>query len=182
MVALVERYFAAVRDIHRLGAGTKERSYYPPLAELLNLPAIGGTSQRGGTGTEAKSALPLRSQQHRRSAPDFGLFAASQLQKGEPKRGQMPERGVIEMKGVAEEAWFTAASEQVSKYFGAYRLVIVTNIRAFLLVGAGPDGPATKLEGFRLTPDAESSGSSLLIRAKLPSGTAQHWGSISSEP
>jgi hypothetical protein len=33
---VVEQYFARLRDEHGLGAGTKERSYYPALADLLN--------------------------------------------------------------------------------------------------------------------------------------------------
>ena len=68
-------------------------------------------------------------------ATRFRLFAANQVQKGEPRKGQMPERGVIEMKGVSDETWLTAASDQVSKYFGAYRLVVVSNIRDFLIIG-----------------------------------------------
>lgn len=68
----------------------------------------------------------------------------------------MPERGVIEMKGVADETWLTADTKQVSKYFGAYRLVIVSNLRDFLIIGEGPNGEATKLEGFRLAPNAKA--------------------------
>src|ERR1700719_175409 len=134
---IVERYFAALGDVHRLGAGTKERSYYPALAELLNAlgrelkPKVICLSDLGDTGA---------------GHPDFGLFAANQLQKGEPRRGQIPERGVIEMKGVGDETWLTAESKQVSKYFGAYRIVLVSNIRDFLIIGEGPDGLATKLE------------------------------------
>lgn len=147
LVEIVERYLATVRDVHHLGAGTKERSYYPALAELLNAighevkPKVLCLSDLGNTGA---------------GHPDFGLFAANQVQKGEPRRGQVPERGVIEMKGVAEETWLTARSEQVSKYFGPYRLVIVSNIRAFLIIGEGPDGRASKLEGFSLAVDAKS--------------------------
>jgi hypothetical protein len=37
--------------------------------------------------------------------PDFGLYAANQVQKGKPRKGQAPERGVIEMKSVKEAAW-----------------------------------------------------------------------------
>jgi len=133
--------------VHRLGAGTKERSYYPALAELLTAlgrelkPKVICLSDLGDTGA---------------GHPDFGLFAANQVQKGEPRRGQVPERGVVEMKGVADETWLTAKSKQVSKYFGAYRLVLVSNIRDFLIIGEGPEGLATKLEGFRLAPDAKS--------------------------
>ena len=36
LIGVIERYFSTVRDVHRLGAGTKERSYYPAVAALLN--------------------------------------------------------------------------------------------------------------------------------------------------
>ena len=68
----------------------------------------------------------------------------------------MPERGVIEMKPVADDAWLTAQARQVTGYFEAYRLVIVTNLRDFLIIGEGPDGRAEKRESFRLAEDAGS--------------------------
>jgi hypothetical protein len=147
LIEIVETYFSAVRDVHRIGAGTKERSYYPAVAELLN-----------AIGQELKPKVICLSDLGDVGAghPDFGLFAANQVQKGEPRKGQMPERGVVEMKGVADETWLTAETKQVSKYFGAYRLVVVTNIRDFLIVGEGPDGRAVKLEFFRLAPDAKA--------------------------
>jgi len=147
LVKVVEGYFTALGEVHRLGAGTKERSYYPAFAELLNAvgrelkPKVICLSDLGDTGA---------------GHPDFGLFTVNQVQKGEPRRGQVPERGVIEMKGLADETWLTAKSIQVSKYFGAYRLVFVSNIRDFLIIGEGPDGRATKHEGFRLADDAKS--------------------------
>jgi hypothetical protein len=39
LTKIVEDYFAALHNVHRLGAGTDERSYYPAVASLLN--AIG---------------------------------------------------------------------------------------------------------------------------------------------
>ena len=144
---IVERYFARLRDERGLGAGTKERSYYPALADLLN-----------ALGQDLKPKVICLSDLANTGAghPDFGLYAANQVQKGEPRKGQLPERGVIEMKGVADETWLTADSKQVSKYFGAYRLVIVSNLRDFLIIGEGPNGEATKLEGFRLAPNAKA--------------------------
>ncbi len=144
LVAIVEAYFAAIRDVRSLGAGTKERSFYPALAQLLNAvgqelqPKVLCLSDLGNTGA---------------GHPDFGLFSANQVQHGEPRRGQVPERGVIEVKGLLDDAWLTANTEQVSKYFGAYKLVVVTNLRDFLIIGEGPTGAATKMESFRLAPD-----------------------------
>jgi hypothetical protein len=107
LINIVEDYFAKLRDVHSTGAGTDERSYYPALDKLLN--AIGADlkgkvlciSDLGNTGA---------------GHPDFGLYAASQLQRGKPRGGQLPERGVIEMKPVADDAWLTAKSHQVSRY------------------------------------------------------------------
>lgn len=147
LIKIVEDYFTALRDVRRLGAGTPERSYYSALDNLLD--AIGADLKGqvlclpdlGNTGA---------------GHPDFGLYAKSQLQRGEPRKGQMPERGVIEMKPVADDAWLTAQAKQVTGYFEAYRLVIVTNLRDFLIIGEGPNGRAEKRESFRLAKDAAS--------------------------
>jgi hypothetical protein len=147
LIRIVEQYFSRLRDERGLGAGTKERSYYSALADLLNAigqelkPKVLCLSDLGNTGS---------------GHPDFGLFTANQVQKGHPRKGQPPERGVIELKGVDDETWLTAETKQVSKYFGAYRLVIVSNLREFLIIGEGPSGEATKLERFRLAPNANA--------------------------
>lgn len=160
LISIVENFFSAVRDIHHLGSGTKERSYYPALAELFGAigqdlrPRVLCLSDLGNTGA---------------GHPDFGLYAANQVQKGEPRRGQMPERGVIETKGLADETWLTADTKQVSKYFGAYRLVIVSNLRDFLIIGEGPNGEASRLEGFRLAPNAKAFWEMVATPANRPS-------------
>ncbi len=87
--------------------------------------------------------------------PDCALYAAKQVQKGCPRKGQVPERGVVEVKGVGDDAWLTAKSNQVSRYWGRYRLVLGTNLRDFVLVGADGSGGAAKLETLRLAADAD---------------------------
>ena len=87
--------------------------------------------------------------------PDFGLYAAKQVQKGQPKQGQMPEGGVVEVKAADDDAWLTAAGAQVSRYWDRYRLVLVTNTRDFVLVGEDAAGQPAKLETFRLAASAE---------------------------
>ena len=147
LVKIVEDYFAALRDLHRLGAGTPERSHYPAFNNLLD--AIGADLKGrviclpdlGDTGA---------------GHPDFGLYAKSQLQSGTPRRGQMPERGVVEMKPVGDDAWLTAEARQVTRYFETYRLVIVTNLRDFLIIGEGPTGRPEKREHFQLARDEKS--------------------------
>ena len=53
-------------------------------------------------------------------SPDFGLYSAGQFQSSkdsEPLTGQLPERGVIEVKGMKDNSWVTADGKQVSKYW-----------------------------------------------------------------
>ena len=87
--------------------------------------------------------------------PDLALYTAGQVQKGRPRPGQVPERGVVEVKGVGDDAWMTAGSDQVSRYWDRYRLVLVTNLRDFVLVGEDGLGVSAKLETFRLAEDAD---------------------------
>ena len=90
--------------------------------------------------------MPSRAAGH----PDFGLYTRRQVQRGTPRTGQVPERGVVEVKPAGDDAWLTADSDQVSRYWGRYRLVLVTNTRDFVLVGEDGQGNPVKLETFRL--------------------------------
>ena len=56
----------------------------------------------------------------------------------------------MEVKPAGDDAWLTADSDQVSRYWGRYRLVLVTNTRDFVLVGEDGQGNPVKLETFRL--------------------------------
>ena len=82
--------------------------------------------------------------------PDFGLYAAKQVQRGTPREGQTPERGVVEVKPPADDAWLTADGRQASRYWGRYRLVLVTNARDFVLMGEDVHGKPGTLETLRL--------------------------------
>ena len=94
----------------------------------------------------ASVSLPSRASGH----PDFGLYAAKQVQRGRPREGQVPECGVVEVKSVSDDAWLTAESSQVSRYWNRYGLVLVTNTRDFVLLGEDAQGNPVKLETFRL--------------------------------
>ncbi len=61
----------------------------------------------------------------------------------------------MEVKAAGDDAWLTAAGDQVSRYRGRYRLVLVTNTRDFVLVGEDGAGRAAKLETFRLADGAD---------------------------
>ena len=87
--------------------------------------------------------------------PDFGLYAAKQMQKGRRREGQAPECGVVEVKPVGDDAWLTADSSQVSRYWQRYRLVLVTNYRDFVLLGEDAEARPAKLETFRLAESTE---------------------------
>ena len=146
LVATVEAYFAEVRRVRASGRATGERSYYPALAGLLG--AVGST-------LKPKVFCVLELADQGAGHPDFALYTARQVQKGRPKPGQVPERGVVEVKGVGDNAWLTAGSDQVSRYWDRYRLVLVTNLRNFVLVGAAGLGGPAKLEAFRLAENAD---------------------------
>lgn len=126
----VEAYFTQLRDIYNSGAGVAETTYYPALCGLLT--AIG-----------SKLKPKVTALTHLRNTgagiPDGGLYTADQL-KGwdigsDPLGGQHPRRGAIEVKGTSDSVATVAASEQVARYVEHYGLVLVTNLRDFVLVG-----------------------------------------------
>ncbi len=145
LTAAVENYFSDLARIRASGGATSERSYYPALANLLN--AVGATLR------PKAFCIPELADQGA-GHPDFGLYAARQVQRGRPREGQTPERGVVEVKSAGDDAWLTAESDQVSRYWERYRLVLVTNTRDFLLVGERTGRPAM-LEKFRLAENME---------------------------
>ena len=142
----VETYLADLQRVRSSGGATGERSSYGPLATLLN--AIGATLKPK---VFCVGELADQGAGH----PDFGLYAAKQVQKGQPKQGQVPEGGVVEVKAADDDAWLTATGDQVSRYRDRYRLVLVTNTRDFVLVGEDAAGRPAKLETFRLAASAE---------------------------
>jgi hypothetical protein len=88
----LREYLSRMADIRGTGAATKETSYYSALENLLN--QIGKT---------LKPQVICNGQLRNQGAdnPDFGLYTRGQVQRGEPVKGQPPERGVIEVKGLA---------------------------------------------------------------------------------
>ena len=139
--AAVEEYFADLRRVRASGAATPERSLYGPLGELLK--AVGATLKPKVFCVQEPADLGA-------GHPDFGLYGAKQVQKGAPRDGQTPERGVVEVKSPADDAWLTAAGRQAGRYWDRYRLVLVTNARDFVLVGEDASGRPATLETVRL--------------------------------
>ena len=145
LTAAVEEYIADLGRIRSSGGATGERSYYPPLTNLLN--AVGST-------LKPKVFCVNELAQQGAGHPDIGLYAAKQMQRGRQREGQLPEGGVVEVKPVGDDAWLTAGGDQVSHYWDRYRLVLVTNTRDFVLLGEDAQGRPAKLETFRLAGSA----------------------------
>ena len=143
----VEAYLTDLRRVRASGSATGEKSAYGPLANLLN--AVGATLKPK---VFCVGELADQGAGH----PDFGLFTAKQVQKGLPREGQTPERGVVEVKSSSENLDAPGVRDQVSRYWGRYRLVLVTNLREFTLVGPDASGAEATLESFCLAEDEEA--------------------------
>jgi hypothetical protein len=143
---LLEEYLREMHEIRASGSAVKETSYYPALSNLLN-----GV----GKGLKPRVHCVINIKNRGAGIPDGGLFSADQLQRrssAEILPGTIPARGVLEVKGAHEDAWVVADGEQVTRYWGKYRQVLVTNYRDFVLVGQDAEGKSTKLETYRLAP------------------------------
>ena len=142
----VRTYFQRMVEIRSTGAATSETSYYSALENLLN-----------ELGTLLEPHVICNGQLRNQGAghPDFGLYSKKQCTKRVPKPGQgeIPERGVIEVKPLADKSWQTAKGEQTTRYFDRYRLVLVTNYREFRLIGEDDSGRPIEREFFSLAAD-----------------------------
>ena len=143
----VEAFFAELRRIRQSGAATDERSTYTPLANLLN--AVGAT-------LKPKVYCLVEPADQGAGHPDLYLYTEKQIQKGQPRKGQTPERGVVEVKAPDADTKAQPVRDQVSRYWERYRLVLVTNLREFELVGQGAAGEEVTLETFRLADSEEA--------------------------
>lgn len=145
----VEKYLQHLLAIRSSGDATDESSYYTALNNLLD-----------EVGKELKPRVRCILQLKNRGAghPDGGLYTPDQFQKGdaEPIAGQKPARGALEVKATKDDAFVTADTEQVTKYWKAYGQVLVTNYRDFVLVGRDIEGKPVKLASYRLASDEKA--------------------------
>ena len=141
LTVAVESYFADLGRVRASGGATGERSSYGPLANLLN--AVGAT-------LKPKVFCVGEMADQGAGHPDFGLYSARQVQRGRPRAGQTPERGVVEVKPAHVDMLGPAVREQVARYWSRYRLVLTTNLREFALVGEDATSEEAALETFRL--------------------------------
>jgi SAM-dependent methyltransferase len=147
---ILETYLAEIAHTRATGAGVEETSYYAALANALN---------EVGRSLKPKVQCVLQLANNGAGLPDGGLFTADQCKARDlaaPLLGQIPARGVIEVKGPGHDLGKLVRSEQVGRYWESYRLVLATNYRAMALVGDGPDGKPVLLEQFVLAKDEVS--------------------------
>jgi len=131
----LETYLREIHEIRSSEEATAETSYYGPLRNLLN---------DIGKALKPKVRCIINIKNRGAGLPDGGLFTPDQFQKpteAEPLPGQIPARGVMEVKSTKDDAWVTADGDQVTRYWGRYRQVLVTNYRDFVLVGQDAAGP-----------------------------------------
>ena len=141
LTTAVEQYLSELARQRASGGATGERSSYTALVNLLN--AVGGSLKPK---VFCVSELADQGAGH----PDIGLYSARQVQRGRPRAGQTPERGVVEVKSDQDALDEVTTGEQVARYWSRYRLVLVTNLREFQLVGPDPARGQATLEAFQL--------------------------------
>ena len=145
----IKIYLKRMWEIRSTGGATSETSFYSALENLFN-----------DLGQELNPKVICNGQLRNQGAghPDFGLYSKKQCSRGAPKpgEGEIPERGVIEVKPLQDNTWQTAQGAQATKYFDRYRLVLITNYREFCLIGESEDGNPVQREFFRLTDDETS--------------------------
>lgn len=140
----LEKFLHDTNEIHSSRAAVDETPYYGSLETLFN--EIGKTLK-----PRVRCIIHIKNQGA--GLPDGGLFTAEQFDKKsgqQPKEGQPPSRGAIEVKAPSEDAIRTALGEQAKRYLSRYRQVLVTNLRQFILVGHDLDGNPAILEKYEL--------------------------------
>ncbi len=135
-----------LHDLHRsLGVGVPETSGYPALRNLLN--AVGDT-------LKPKINAVMHPKDTGANQPDGGLFSAKELSKHRDSPTLLdlkPERGVIEVKGLAQDLSAFESSAQVRNYLEHYGQILLTNYRSFALY-SWKDGKAVAGERYTIAP------------------------------
>ncbi|MGH9631297.1 MAG: type ISP restriction/modification enzyme, partial [Bryobacteraceae bacterium] len=149
-------------------AAPSRKPQYPAISTLVN--GIGKT-------LKPRVRCVINIKNRGAGIPDGGLFSSDQLQRRsaeELMEGTIPSRGVIEIKPTSEDAWVISDGQQVSRYWGKYRQVLVTNYRDFVIVGQDAEGKPTKLETYRLAPSEMAFWKDAGRPARLPSVLIHH--------
>ncbi len=126
----VQTYLDAISAVNLVG--TPELSHYTALDNLFD--AIGEQ-------LAPKVRAVVQPSESGSGQPDFGFYSA-----GNPQ----PDRGVVEVKGADANLNDLIASTQVDDYWQIHKLVLVTNLREFALVGHDHAGAKQTLERYSL--------------------------------
>jgi len=96
---------------------------------------LSATTGRCGCRLKPKVRCVIQLNHQGSGNPDGGLFITDQFDRktNALKNPLSPSRGVIEVKAPAEALDDTAAPAQVDKYWAHHKLVLVTNLRDWLL-------------------------------------------------
>ena len=126
----VREYLQAISKVSPVG--TPELSHYTALDNLFD--AI-------GEALTPKVRAVVHYSESSSGQPDLGFFSGESTD---------PDRGVVEVKGADADLEALIASEQVDTYWKARKLVLVTNLREFALVGQDHAGAKRTLERYSL--------------------------------
>ena len=127
----VREYLQAISRVSRVG--TPELSHYTALDNLFD--AIGEV-------LTPKVRAVVHYSESSSGQPDLGFFSGENTD---------PDRGVVEVKGADADLEALISSEQVDTYWQARKLVLVTNLREFALVGQDREGAKATLERYCLS-------------------------------
>jgi Type ISP C-terminal specificity domain/N-6 DNA Methylase len=143
--AHLDIFLSAIRAVHATQGGTKETSYYTALNNLFD--SIGDALK-----PKVRAVMQLKNLDA--GNPDGGFFTQDQFDRATKaiKNLGAPSRGVVEVKSPNEAIATTTESKQVDKYWKRYKLVLVTNLRDWKLIGER-NGKPVKLESFQLAAD-----------------------------
>ena len=145
-MSILANYLQRMSQDKRSGSAVKETSFYGFIQNLFD---------EIGKDLKPKVRCVINLQNRGGGIPDGGFFTPNQFQKQshEILKGQLPERGSIEIKSTQDDVDKIAESEQVAKYLKTYRQVLVTNYRDFLLVVLDENDQKQNLESFSLAED-----------------------------
>jgi hypothetical protein len=149
-VAVLRTYLEGMRSIHLTGEAVEETSYYGQLERLLN--------EVGKTLSPAVTCV-LTTKNRGAGVPDGGLFVARPAVASAGDFAlvtRAPERGVMEVKGPAQDIIRVAHSAQVRRYLARYGKVLVSTYRDFVVLRLDSNGEAQLGERFTLAPDEDS--------------------------
>ncbi|MYD16000.1 MAG: N-6 DNA methylase [Chloroflexi bacterium] len=126
----VKQYLDEIASASRVG--TPELSHYTALDNLFD--AVGGE-------LSPKVRAVVHYSETASGQPDLGFFSGENTD---------PDRGVVEVKGADADLDALIASDQVDQYWQTRKLVLVTNLREFALVGQDNYGAKATLERYSL--------------------------------